>query len=187
MMQESLAERLRVLRAQRGMTLLEAAAKTGVGRDTLSDLERGRRHPVMPTLAKIARGYGVPVEDLLGEPLLPLGEGGPSLQEWARENNATLHGMSDQEWDDYVRNLDSADEIAQAFREILGEAKDLHAVLGADRWLRPENREQRAELARGARSVRIHRLAHLQAEAFERRAEALAEEIHDELRQEARA
>jgi len=52
------------------MTLVEAAEQTGVGRDTLSDLERGRRHPVMPTLAKIAQGYGVPVEDLLEEPAL---------------------------------------------------------------------------------------------------------------------
>src|SRR5215218_11014006 len=68
MVSGSLAERLRVLRAQRGMTLVEAAEQTGVGRDTLSDLERGRRHPVMPTLAKIARGYGVPVEELLEEP-----------------------------------------------------------------------------------------------------------------------
>ena len=70
MISGSLAERLRVLRAQRGMTLVEAAEQTGVGRDTLSDLERGRRHPVMPTLAKIAQGYGVPVEDLLEEPAL---------------------------------------------------------------------------------------------------------------------
>jgi transcriptional regulator with XRE-family HTH domain len=52
------------------MTLVEAAEQTGVGRDTLSDLERGRRHPVTPTLAKIAKGYGVPVEDLLEEPAL---------------------------------------------------------------------------------------------------------------------
>jgi transcriptional regulator with XRE-family HTH domain len=65
MISGSLAERLRVLRAQRGMTLVEAAERTGVGRDTLSDLERGRRHPTVPTLAKIAQGYGVPVEDLL--------------------------------------------------------------------------------------------------------------------------
>jgi transcriptional regulator with XRE-family HTH domain len=46
------------------MTLVEAAEQTGVGRDTLSDLERGRRRPVIPTLAKIAKGYGVPIEDL---------------------------------------------------------------------------------------------------------------------------
>lgn len=70
MMQGSLAERLRVLRAQRGLTLIEAAEKAGVGRDTLSDIERGRRHPVIPTLAKLAKGYGVPVEELLEEPVL---------------------------------------------------------------------------------------------------------------------
>jgi transcriptional regulator with XRE-family HTH domain len=69
MIQRSLAERLRVLQAQRGLTLVEASAMTGVGRDTRSDLERGRRHPVMPTLSKIARGYDVPTEELLEEPV----------------------------------------------------------------------------------------------------------------------
>ncbi len=81
MMHESLPAKLRVLRARQGLTLIEAAEKLGIGRDTLSDLERGRRHPVMPTLAKIARGYGVPVEELLEETVLagkaeaPLGSG----------------------------------------------------------------------------------------------------------------
>jgi transcriptional regulator with XRE-family HTH domain len=70
MMQGSLAEKLRVLRARQGLTLIEAAEKTGVGRDTLSNLERGRSHPVMPTLAKIAKGYGVPVEELLEEDVI---------------------------------------------------------------------------------------------------------------------
>jgi transcriptional regulator with XRE-family HTH domain len=70
MMPESLPAKLQVLRARQGLTLIEAAEKIGIGRDTLSDLERGNRHPVMPTLAKIAQGYGVPVEDLLEEPAL---------------------------------------------------------------------------------------------------------------------
>jgi transcriptional regulator with XRE-family HTH domain len=70
MMQGSLAEKLRVLRAQRGLSLTEAAEKAGVQRQTLAFLERGERHPHMPTLAKIARGYGVPVEELLEEPVL---------------------------------------------------------------------------------------------------------------------
>jgi transcriptional regulator with XRE-family HTH domain len=70
MMQGSLAESLRILRAQRGLTLTDAAERAGVTRDTLSDLERGKRHAYMPTLAKIAKGYGVPVEDLLEEPAL---------------------------------------------------------------------------------------------------------------------
>src|SRR5215213_6112903 len=70
MMHGSLPAKLQVLRARQGLTLIEAAEKLGIGRDTLSDLERGNRHPVMPTLAKIAKGYGVPVEDLLGEPVV---------------------------------------------------------------------------------------------------------------------
>jgi transcriptional regulator with XRE-family HTH domain len=70
MMQCSLAEKLRVLRARMGLSLTEAAGRAGVTRDTLSDLEHGKRHPYMPTLSKIAAGYGVPVEDLLEEPAL---------------------------------------------------------------------------------------------------------------------
>jgi transcriptional regulator with XRE-family HTH domain len=70
MMQGSLATRLRVLRAERGLTLREAAAVTGVTKETLSDLERGLRHPHDPTLAKVARGYGVPFEELIDESVL---------------------------------------------------------------------------------------------------------------------
>jgi transcriptional regulator with XRE-family HTH domain len=68
------------------LTLIEAAEKLGIGRDTLSDLERGNRHPVMPTLAKIAKGYGVPVEDLLEEPALA---GAPGKDEAPQAGHAT--------------------------------------------------------------------------------------------------
>src|SRR5215212_2599866 len=70
MVQGSLAHRLRVLRAERGLTLREAASLTSVAKETISDIERGLRHPHDPTLAKIAKGYGVPVGDLLEEPAL---------------------------------------------------------------------------------------------------------------------
>jgi transcriptional regulator with XRE-family HTH domain len=73
MMQGSLPTRLRVLRAERGLTLREAAALTDVRPGTLSDLERGVRHPHDVTLSRIAKGYGVPVEELLEEPV-PLTE-----------------------------------------------------------------------------------------------------------------
>ena len=69
MVQESLAHKLRVLRAERGLTLREAASLTGVAKETISDIERGLRHPHDPTLAKIAKGYGLPVEELLEEPV----------------------------------------------------------------------------------------------------------------------
>jgi transcriptional regulator with XRE-family HTH domain len=69
-MQDTLARKLRVLRAERGLTLREAEQLTGVDKDTLSKIERGLRHPYDVTLSKLAKGYGVPVEDLLEEPVL---------------------------------------------------------------------------------------------------------------------
>jgi transcriptional regulator with XRE-family HTH domain len=65
MMQKSLATRLRLLRAQRGLTVKDAARQLGVDRHTLRRIELGTQEAQYPTLAKIAEGYGVPVEELL--------------------------------------------------------------------------------------------------------------------------
>jgi transcriptional regulator with XRE-family HTH domain len=84
-MQDTLARRLRLLRAERGWTLREAAPKLGVTPGTLSELERGVRHPQDVTLARIAKGYGIPVEELLEEPVLTgkaeASEAGPTNQQ----------------------------------------------------------------------------------------------------------
>jgi transcriptional regulator with XRE-family HTH domain len=68
-MQESLATKLRVLRAERGLTLRQAADRVRVRPATLSDIEHGRSQPHDVTLAKIAKAYGVPLADLLEEPV----------------------------------------------------------------------------------------------------------------------
>ena len=73
MMQESLARKLRVLRAERGITLQEAEELTGVTRETLGALEHGQRGAYTNTLQKIADGYGITVGELLEEPV-PLAE-----------------------------------------------------------------------------------------------------------------
>jgi transcriptional regulator with XRE-family HTH domain len=67
-MQGSLATKLRVLRAERGLTLRQAAELMRVRPATLSDIEHGRSQPHDVTLAKIAKAYGVPLGDLLEEP-----------------------------------------------------------------------------------------------------------------------
>ena len=67
MTQTSRGHKLRVLRAERGLTLREASSRTGVAKETISDIERGIRHPHDVTVAKLARAYDVPVEDLLEE------------------------------------------------------------------------------------------------------------------------
>ena len=67
MMPGPIAVKLRVLREQRGLTQKQAAELAHVTLATLRDLESGKRPPYMPTLTKIARGYGVPVEELVEE------------------------------------------------------------------------------------------------------------------------
>jgi DNA-binding XRE family transcriptional regulator len=52
LMQDTLARKLRVLRAERGLTLREAEQLTGVDKDTLSKIERGLRHPFDVTVSR---------------------------------------------------------------------------------------------------------------------------------------
>jgi transcriptional regulator with XRE-family HTH domain len=70
MTQKSLADRLRLFRAQRGLTVKDAAQQVGVDRHTLRRIELGAQEAQYPTLAKIADGYGVPVQELLEEPVV---------------------------------------------------------------------------------------------------------------------
>ena len=70
-MHRSLARRLRVLRAERGLTVRQVAELSGVAKETISQVERGERYPYDRTLAKLAHAYGVDVEELLEE-LVPL-------------------------------------------------------------------------------------------------------------------
>ena len=71
-MQESLGRRLRLMRAERGLSLREAARRAGVVKETISEIERGKTHPYDVTLAKLAKAYDVPLEELLEEETVPL-------------------------------------------------------------------------------------------------------------------
>jgi DNA-binding XRE family transcriptional regulator len=66
-MPDPIAVKLRVLREERGLTRKEAAKLANVSRLTLYRLESGKQAPYMPTVTKIARAYGVPLEELVGE------------------------------------------------------------------------------------------------------------------------
>jgi transcriptional regulator with XRE-family HTH domain len=66
-MPQPIAVKLRVLREELGLTHKEAAELANVSQATLVRLESGRRPPYMPTVTKIARAYGVPPEELVGE------------------------------------------------------------------------------------------------------------------------
>jgi len=62
-----IALKLRLLREERALTQKEAAKLANVSHWTLMYLESGKRAPYMPTVTKIARAYGVPLEELVGE------------------------------------------------------------------------------------------------------------------------
>jgi transcriptional regulator with XRE-family HTH domain len=170
MMQRPLAMRLRVLRAERGLSLMEAAERAGIQRQTLALLERGERHPHDPTLAKIAKGYGVPIEDLLEEPALA---GAPG------KANAPDTGPSAlAPWATYARRLaartrsHTADPHSPAFRDAWAalffvEERNRDA---AELWLLLEEELGREPLADEPLAAFNAALA-----AFEELAEALAE------------
>ncbi|MEP7026674.1 MAG: XRE family transcriptional regulator [Actinomycetota bacterium] len=60
--------RLRALRQQRGTTLADLSAATGVSVSTLSRLESGQRRPNLELLLPLARAHGVPLDELVGAP-----------------------------------------------------------------------------------------------------------------------
>lgn len=60
--------RLKRVRNQRGMTLAELAAATGISKSTLSRLEGGQRKPSLELLLPISQAYRVPLDDLVGAP-----------------------------------------------------------------------------------------------------------------------
>jgi transcriptional regulator with XRE-family HTH domain len=172
MTHESLARRLRVLRAARGITLAEAEELTGVTRETLGALEHGQRGAYTSTLEKIARGYGTTVSALLEEPEVALAGSSPKAE--APDTGPSALAP----WAAYARRVaartrsHAADPHSPAFRDAWAalffvEERNRDA---AELWLLFEEELGREPLA-------DEPLAALNAalEAFEELAEALAE------------
>jgi transcriptional regulator with XRE-family HTH domain len=65
---EHVGPRLRRVREQRGLTLTEAAERTGISKSTLSRLENGQRRPSLELLLPLAQTYRVPLDELVGAP-----------------------------------------------------------------------------------------------------------------------
>jgi transcriptional regulator with XRE-family HTH domain len=64
---QELANRLRLLRVANELSIRTAAQRAGIRPATLGDIEHGRSRPQDTTLAKLARVYGVDIEELLPE------------------------------------------------------------------------------------------------------------------------
>jgi transcriptional regulator with XRE-family HTH domain len=60
--------RLRRLRTQRDVTLVDLSERTGISKSTLSRLESGQRKPSLELLLPISVAYQVPLDELVGAP-----------------------------------------------------------------------------------------------------------------------
>src|SRR3954451_12796908 len=65
---DGVGPRLRALRQQRGATLAELSASTGISVSTLSRLESGQRRPTLELLLPLSRVHQVPLDELVGAP-----------------------------------------------------------------------------------------------------------------------
>ncbi|NHM21231.1 helix-turn-helix domain-containing protein [Tritonibacter mobilis] len=63
-----LGRRVKGLRSSAGMTLEQAAERTGLAVSTIYKIENGKVSPSFENLLRLARGYGVGLEKLIAEP-----------------------------------------------------------------------------------------------------------------------
>jgi transcriptional regulator with XRE-family HTH domain len=61
----ALGRRVRALRDARGLSLREAARRARVGAKALAEIENGVRLPRLPSLARVARAFGLTLGELV--------------------------------------------------------------------------------------------------------------------------
>lgn len=90
---ETVGERIRRYRADKGITAAELAERAGVSKSYLSELEtaaaqEARRGPSADVLYRIAKALGVAMSDLLGRPVItaPTTKRPASLANFARKH-----------------------------------------------------------------------------------------------------
>src|SRR5580693_10216514 len=99
----AVARTLQALRADRGWSLDQLAARSGVSKGVLVALEQGRSNPNPATLARISDAFGVPVTQLVdvgGEPAVRIGSPDASRVLWRGPSGGTgrVVGATDPPW-----------------------------------------------------------------------------------------
>jgi transcriptional regulator with XRE-family HTH domain len=99
----AVARTLQALRADRGWSLDQLAARSGVSKGVLVALEQGRSNPNLATLARIGDAFGVPVTllvDLGGEPAVQISSPDASrvLSRGPAGGTGTIIGATDPPW-----------------------------------------------------------------------------------------
>src|SRR3954447_8385327 len=105
-----IADRVRDLRAARGLSLDALASRTGVSRSMISVIERGESSPTAVVLEKLSVGLGVPLASLFDAP----------TDDAALPTGPVARRIDQPEWRDpasgYVRRNVSPVGVAQPFQ-----------------------------------------------------------------------
>jgi transcriptional regulator with XRE-family HTH domain len=99
----AVARTLQSLRADRGWSLDQLAARSGVSKGVLVALEQGRSNPSLGTLTRIGDAFGVPVTllvDVGGEPAVRISRPDDSRVLWRGPagGTGTIIGATDPPW-----------------------------------------------------------------------------------------
>jgi transcriptional regulator with XRE-family HTH domain len=99
----AVARTLKALRADRGWSLDQLAARSGVSKGVLVALEQGRSNPNLTTLARIGDAFGVPVTQLVdvgGEPAVRISGPDAARVLWRGPSGGTgtILGATDPPW-----------------------------------------------------------------------------------------
>ena len=99
----AVARTLQALRTDRGWSLDQLAARSGVSKGVLVALEQGRSNPNLATLARISDAFGVPVTQLVdvgGEPTVRINSPDASRVLWRGPSGGTgtIIGATDPPW-----------------------------------------------------------------------------------------
>ena len=100
---DAIARTLQALRTERGWSLDQLAARSGVSKGVLVTIEQGRSNPNLATLARIGDAFGVPVTrlvDVEGEPEVRVTDPGERRVLWRGPagGTGTIVGATDPPW-----------------------------------------------------------------------------------------
>lgn len=106
----TIGERLRTLRRDRGLTLADLTAETGISESTLSRLESGQRRPNLELLLPLARAMQVSLDEIVEAP--PTGD-------------PRVHLRPYKAWGRTIVPLTTRADGIQAFKQVLPATKRL--------------------------------------------------------------
>lgn len=126
--------RIRTLRTGAGVSLGMLAAESGLGKGTLSELERGRRNPTLETLYAVATALRLPLSHLLVDSA-PEGVGpGGSVASTARGRSVVailLDRWSDDQGFCEVYRVSLEDRVQKSRPHLAGVVETLTVIGGA--------------------------------------------------------